>query len=91
MNRNFNGKDKTMSIDSFEKETYRQMSHARVAMSNHVDDNVMADYDAMGNVVGLEFLDPAAAKEWEKFLALANQKTPGASKVAKPPAADVAA
>lgn len=80
-----------MSIDSSEKESYRQISSAKVATSNQIDDNVIADYDAMGSVVGLEFLDPAADREWEKFLAVANQKTPGASKVPKPPATSVAA
>ncbi|MFC0131726.1 hypothetical protein CR105_12840 [Massilia eurypsychrophila] len=79
-----------MSIDSSEKESYREISRGKVATSNQLDDNVIADYDAMGNVVGLEFLDPAAAADWEKFLALANQKTPGASKVPKPPAGGVA-
>jgi uncharacterized protein YuzE len=73
-----------MSIDSSGKESYLEISCGRVASSNQIDDNVIADYDAMGNVVGLEFLDPSAAKEWEKFLALANQKTPGVSKVPKP-------
>ncbi len=80
-----------MSIEPVGKESYREISRGKIATSNQIDDNVIVDYDAMGNVVGLEFLDPSAAMQWEKFLSLANQKSPGASKVPKPPATSAAA
>ncbi len=67
-------------------ESYFALTRAPVSYSQQIDENVIADYDALGNVVGLEFLDPKAAAEREKFLALANRKTMGAMRVAKPPA-----
>jgi hypothetical protein len=73
------------------KESYFQLNRGKVCYSQQIDENVIADYDAMGAVVGLEFLDPKAAEQREKFLALANQKTMGAVKVGKPPTADEAA
>lgn len=66
-------------------ESYRIISKEPVSVSEQIDENVIADYDSMGNVVGLEFLDPAAATEWEKFLALANRKRPIITKAPKPP------
>jgi uncharacterized protein YuzE len=79
-----------MSIPS-NNPSYRSISGGKVASSNQIDDNVVADYDAGGNVVGLEFLDTDVAKEWEKFLAIANQKRPTSGKVPKPPASSAAA
>ncbi len=72
-------------------ESYFALTKAAVSYSQQIDDNVIADYDAGGNVVGLEFLNPEAAAQREKFLALANQKTQGGVKVAKPPALGKAA
>ena len=73
------------------KESYFALTRAPVGYSQQIDDDVIADYDASGNVVGLEFLTPEAAQQREKFLALANRKTMGALKVAKPSAIDKAA
>lgn len=73
------------------KESYFRLKSGPVHSSHQIDENVIADYDASGNVVGLEFLDPKAAEKREEFLALANRKTPGIIKVGKPPGTSRAA
>jgi uncharacterized protein YuzE len=67
------------------KETYFSLTRGPVNCSHQIHDDVIADYDAGGNVVGLEFLTAEAASQREKFLALAKQKSPGRISVAKPP------
>lgn len=69
------------------KESYFALTGAPVSYSQQIDPDVIADYDASGNVVGLEFLDPRAVEQRERFLALANRKTMGALTVPKPPGA----
>jgi uncharacterized protein YuzE len=64
---------------------YFQVSGKPVSYSNQIDDNVLADYDAAGAVVGLEFLAPSAAKERDRFLALARARSLGPMKPARPP------
>jgi uncharacterized protein YuzE len=76
-----------MTIQSQDTPSYRSITNAKVVSSNQIDDNVIADYDASGNVVGLEFLNSSTADQWEKFLALASQNGPTSAYVAKPPSA----
>lgn len=67
------------------KESYFRVKNGPVHSSNQIDEGVIADYDASGSVVGLEFLDPKAAERRDEFLALASRKTPGFVKVGRPP------
>jgi uncharacterized protein YuzE len=70
--------------DAFDQE-YHQVLGNPVSYSNQIDENVIADYDAAGTVVGLEFLSPSAAKERDRFLALAQAKSLGPMKPGRPP------
>jgi len=67
------------------EQSYFAVTSGPVSYSNQIDDNVIADYEASGAVVGLEFLDSGVAKERDKFLALANRKSSGPMKFARPP------
>ncbi len=64
--------------------SYFKVGSSEVSQSHQIDLNVIADYDASGAVVGLEFLDAESATRRVEFLALANQKSPGARSVPKP-------
>ncbi len=76
-----------MNMQSADTPSYRAVTNEKVTSSNQIDDNVIDDYDAAGNVVGLEFLNSSVADQWEKFLALASQKKPTSAAVAEPPSA----
>lgn len=73
------------------QESYFRVKSGPVHSSHQIDENVIADYDDAGNVIGLEFLDPKAAEKRDEFLALANRKTPGIVRIGKPPAVGRAA
>ena len=66
-------------------QSYFKASSGKVSYSRQIHTDVIADYDARGGVVGLEFLSVAVASQREKYLALANQQTMGAMKPARPP------
>lgn len=68
-------------------ESYFAVGRGKVAYSQQIDELVIADYDSTGAVIGLEFLAEEVAKDRDKYLALANQKTLGAQKHSTPPEA----
>ena len=57
----------------------------QVAYSTDLDDMVVADYNEMGNVVGVEFLDSTFGRaEVERDLNLAKTSTKGVAKGKRP-------
>lgn len=75
-------------MSSERNESYFRVSSRKISYSHQLADDVIADYDEGGQVVGLEFLDPDAAAKREEYLALANRKSAGRQKVGTPPSSD---
>ncbi|HZW34554.1 MAG TPA: DUF2283 domain-containing protein [Isosphaeraceae bacterium] len=74
-----------LTIDPESGAGYLQVTNNPVAYSIDLDDMVVADYDEMGNVVGVEFLDSKLGKgEVERYLNLAKTRTKGIAKGKRP-------
>jgi uncharacterized protein YuzE len=74
-----------LNIDPESGAGYLQVTNNKVAYSIDLDDMVVADYDEMGNVVGVEFLDSKLGKgEVERYLNLAKTSTKGVAKGKRP-------
>jgi len=57
---------------------YVKVAEGKVRYSTELDDLVTADYDALGNVIGLEILDDKASEsDIQRFIELAKRSTGG--------------
>ena len=69
--------------------SYHRMTANPIIHSDEIADGVVADFDATGGVVGIEFLNPALSGDPKKYVAIAlnlnvSRRSPG-----RPPSASL--
>ena len=65
--------------------TYHYVTRNTIVDSNEIADGVIADFDATGAVVGIEFLDSVLSGDVEKYIAMASASTFARLPAGRPP------